>query len=189
MNQAPQMILMRGLPSCGKSWSARKIAATQSGTLLEYDTYFEENSVAQEIDAAARRRHPQARRWHLDRVRQAIDSESPLIVVDDDHTFGASAKALVGYAVLHGYEVSLAEPESPWWQEVQALLEDKHGNGEALARWATKLSLLSRSGHPVTTDHLLRCMEAWQPEVTPAELLTWGAELVESSPEEGRSDS
>ena len=180
MTATPQIILMRGLPSCGKSWSARKLAEAGGGELLAFDAYFDEHEETRDLDALARRCSPEARRWHLDRVRSAVDAVCPLIVVDDDHRPGSSAKAIVGYAVTRGYEVLLAEPQSPWWQEIRPLLADKETHGEALARWATKLSLLSRSGHAATPELLLRRMDAWQAGVTPADLLTWGEEPLEA---------
>lgn len=42
MEQRPVLVLMRGLPSCGRSTTARELAAAD-GVVLEFDRYFHDH--------------------------------------------------------------------------------------------------------------------------------------------------
>ena len=83
MNQTTRLVyLMRGLPGCGKSHRARRLAGDE-GVVLETDQYF----YTQVGEDPARYDYseellPAARQWNLDRFRQAIAYAVSPIVVD-----------------------------------------------------------------------------------------------------------
>jgi AAA domain len=179
-----RLILMRGLPSCGKSWTAQRIAKRESGLVLEFDSFFEQDPSGNEEKARFawdRSRRKEARQWILSRAIAAIESGTSPIVMDDDHRPGATAKALAAHAMLHGYQVEFAEPESPWWSEIKPLLNDRKSHRTELAEWARKLSLLSRSTHNVSYSTFLARIERWDPELELLDLLAWGEDLQAST--------
>ncbi len=172
-----RLVLMRGLPSCGKSWTAKRIAEDEQGVVLEFDSFFE----VQSEDGSGgvrfvwdREKLNEAGQAHMREVRGAIDAGVSPIVVDDDHRPGSSNKALVAYALMNRYAVEFAEPDSDWWKTIKALLEDKHANAEALGRWAQKLCLLNRETHGVELRTFVSRMERWIPDLSPLDLLAWG---------------
>lgn len=172
-----RLVLMRGLPSCGKSWTAQRIATQGQGVVIEFDRFFEREATGKAgVTEFVWKRSllPEARSWNFNRLRTEIDAGMPLIVVDDDHRLGASAKAMAAYAMLHNYAVEFEEPESPWWQTIKLLLQDKENNGAELAAWAQKLCLLSRNTHGVALRTFVARMENWQADLTPLDLLSWG---------------
>ena len=74
--------LMRGLPACGKSYTAKQLAA-ESGVILETDEYFY-TQVGDDPASYDYRNDllPNARQWNLDRFHQAISEGISPIVVD-----------------------------------------------------------------------------------------------------------
>jgi hypothetical protein len=171
------LVLMRGLPSCGKSSTAQRLAEEEGGVAIEFDAFFVEETTGHLRFNWQRRQLPEARRWHFERVREAIDAGIDPIVVDDDHHPGPSAKAVAAYALLGGYEVVFAEPDSPWWHAIRPLLSDKQNNATALVEWAGKLSLLSLGTHSVPLETILARIERWRSDMTLLDILSWGEEI------------
>ncbi len=171
-----RLVLMRGLPSCGKSWTAERIATQGQGVVIEFNSFFEKEVDGKEggIEFAwEQSKLPEARIRNFNRVQSEIDAGTSLIVVDDDHRLGTSAKALTAYAMLHGYLVEFAEPESSWWQTIKPLMQDKESNGTELAAWAQKLCFLSRNTHGVSLKTIVERMDDWQVDLIPLDLLSW----------------
>lgn len=165
------MILMRGLPSCGKSHTGRKLASA-GGTVLEFDQYFhtEVGEDPSRFDWSDRLL-PDARRSFIDRVMRAVDAGITPIVVDNDNTPHPSTKTYVAHAVKRGYAIEFEEPQSPWWRAVRALLRDKHANRTALEAWARRLAGMSRGTHRVPLTDFLHGIEHWKDDLTVADIL------------------
>jgi len=73
--------LMRGLPSCGKSYTARKLAGAD-GVICETDAFFDriddDGNLQYDYDED---RLEEARDWAYDKFRRAIDAgQSPVII-------------------------------------------------------------------------------------------------------------
>jgi predicted kinase len=171
-----KLILMRGLPSCGKSWTARQIAEEQNGEAIEFDSYFVQSADETNGEPTFRWREsdlPAARKQQFTRVKDAIKRGVSPIVVDDDHRPGRTAKAITAYALLKGYKIEFAEPTSTWWQEIRGLLADKNANAPALEEWAQKLAQMSRGTHNVSLATFTRRIASWQENMTVLDLLTW----------------
>ena len=187
---APRLLLMRGLPSCGKSWTARRIAARQGGLALEFDAFFEgplsPHGGLPEFHWS-RRALPAARRAHFALVREALDAGVSPVVADDDHRPGPTAKAISAYAISKGYTVEFREPESPWWRALRPLLEDKQANRRELGSWAQKLCRLSAAHHRVPLASFVARIERWNPNLTLLDILAWGEELAAGAEPSTRS--
>src|SRR5687767_6999807 len=94
--------LMRGLPSCGKSTTARKLAG-QTGVICETDEYFytQVGDNPTRFDFRAELME-QARAWNLDRFKAAIDQGITPVVVDRGNSRSLESQAYARYAIDRG---------------------------------------------------------------------------------------
>ena len=78
--------LMRGLPSCGKSYTAKKLAG-ETGVICETDEYFY-TKVGEDSQKYNYQKElmDEARQWNFERFRNAIDDGKTPIVVDRGKT-------------------------------------------------------------------------------------------------------
>jgi hypothetical protein len=173
-----QLVLMVGLPSCGKTTKSRRIVS-EGDALIEFDQFFysEVGSDPQSYDWT-RKLMGQAKRWVLDRIHAALDAGIPRVIVDSDNQAHSFTKLYVEHAVGLGYEVVFCEPDSVWWLEISRLLRDKQGNRESLERWAEKLARMSRGTHRVGVETFRRRMRRWLPDITVEDLLAVASEPV-----------
>jgi len=163
--------LMRGLPACGKSFTARKLAA-ESGTVLETDEYFYAH-------AGTDPGHydysddllPAARQWNFERFVRAIAAGITPIVVDRGNGLNPETVQYARYAIEHNYRVELAEPESEWWQELRVLLKYKEYTMPLLDRFADELAHKTRDEHRVPAKTIRRWMKKWKWDLTVEEIL------------------
>lgn len=168
MNESRRIVyLMRGLPACGKSHLARRLAGDE-GIVLETDQYF----YTQVGDDPAKYDYsdellPVARAWNLDRFRQAISHDVSPIVVDRGNGLNEETREYAVYAVEREYELELAEPDSPWWQELRVLLKYKqHVDGKLFDAWAAKLAEATRGTHRVPAATIRHWMSRWRHDLT-----------------------
>ncbi|MEE9296327.1 MAG: AAA family ATPase [Phycisphaerae bacterium] len=157
-----RLILMRGLPSCGKSYTSRKLAA-EGGVRIEFDEYFH-TQVGNDSSSYdwSYELLPQARQWNLERIISAVDAGASPIIVDSDNVAGPLTRHYATYATDRGYEIGFKEPESPWWRAIRELLRDKGANAEALRTWARKLTVMSKSTHRVPLEDFLHRIDRWE---------------------------
>lgn len=166
-NSAKQVYLMRGLPACGKSHRARRLAGDH-GVVLETDQYF----YTQVGDDPAKYDYsdellPTARQWNFARFRAAIARTISPIVVDRGNGLNPETREYAVYAVEHGYQVELAEPDSAWWLELRVLLKYKqHITSELFDAWAKKLADATRHTHRVPTATIRSWMNTWRCDLT-----------------------
>ena len=165
--------LMRGMPSCGKSYTARKLAGDR-GFIAETDKYFytECGDDATKFDYDAEKM-PAARDWNFKQFCAAINAGVSPIVVDRGCGLTLESRRFAQYAFDHGYQVQLAFPESPWWNDVQVLLKYKPHTLPILYAWAEKLSKMSRKTHRVPVKTIKHWMERWNPNVTIEDILNF----------------
>ncbi|MCA9179564.1 MAG: AAA family ATPase [Planctomycetales bacterium] len=166
--------LMRGLPSCGKSHLARRLAGSE-GVILETDAYFQcEGDEPRFADMTDEQILAEARRWNLEQFRQAVAAQRTPIVVDRGNGLSTESYQYARHALDNGYEVQLKEPDSDWWQEIRVLLRYKEITKPILDAWADKLAQLSDSHHGVKADRIRQLMDAWQDGLTVEDLLRFG---------------
>jgi len=163
--------LIRGLPSCGKSHTARRLAGA-AGVVLETDEFFytQVGTDPTQYDYSDSLL-PTARLWNFDRFQEAVGRGVSPIVVDRGNGLNIETRQYARHAVAHGYQVELREPESPWWQEIRLQLEDKHSKQKSLRAWAERLAEMSRTTHRVPAQTILRWMAAWQADLTIDDIL------------------
>lgn len=163
---------MRGLPACGKSHRARRLA-DDHGVVFETDEYFysqvgDDPSHYDFSDDLL----PVAREWNLGRFRDAIVRGISPIVVDRGNGLNSETREYVEYAVEHGYAVELAEPDSPWWQELRVLLKYRqYVADELFDAWAQKLADATRDDHRVPASTIRHWMASWRYDLTVDQIL------------------
>jgi len=175
MTSVPKTVtLMRGLPACGKSHTARRLAGAD-GIVLETDEFFytqvgDDPASYDYSDALL----PTARDWNFARFRDAIAREMSPIVVDRGNGLNPETREYAVYAVQHGYQVALAEPDSPWWLELRVLLKYKQFVDDKLMdAWAKKLADATRDTHRVPTATIRHWMSRWRHDITVDEILNY----------------
>ncbi len=165
--------LMRGLPSCGKSYTARKLAG-ENGMVCETDEYFytQIGSDPSHYDYS-NDLLPDARRWNFERFTNAINAGTSPIVVDRGNGLNLESQEYLRYAIDHGYQVELTEPESEWWQEIRVLLKYKSVTREILYQWADQLSEMSRLTHRTPASTIRHWMDSWRHDITVQDILDY----------------
>jgi predicted kinase len=160
------MILMRGLPSSGKSYTSRELARN-GGILIEFDEFFyrQVGGDPSRYDWS-RRLMPLARHWNFERIRRAVLSGITPIIVDSDNDPDPTTRRYVACAVRHGYAIHFKEPDSPWWRRIRVLLGDPEANRAALDAWAAKLAAMNRGTHRVPLSDILRRIKHWRQALT-----------------------
>jgi len=165
--------LMRGLPSSGKSYTAKRLYSG-SGMICETDEYFY-TQVGHDPNRYDYQEEllPEARRWNLERFKQAVDTGISPIVVDRGNGLNQESQGYAVCAVNDGYQVELKEPESEWWQEIRVLLKYKHITKEILYEWADRLAQMSRAGHRVPASTIRNWMDKWRHDLTVEDILNY----------------
>ena len=158
--------LMRGLPACGKSFTARRLAG-EAGVICETDEYF----YSQVGDDPTRYEYraellPAARQWNLQRFQQAVAAGQSPIVVDRGNGLNVESQEYAVFALQHRYKVELKEPESAWWQEIRVLLQQRPASNAALRQWAERLAEMSRTTHRVSAATIRDWMDHWRTDLT-----------------------
>jgi predicted kinase len=163
--------LMRGLPSCGKSYTAKNLC-DEGGVVCETDAFFytQVGEDPQKYDYHSDLL-PKARQWNFERFIGAVDSGVSPVVVDRGNGRNRESHAYARYAADRGYEVLLKEPESEWWQEIRVLLKYKHATKEILYQWADRLAEMSRSNHRVSAATIRDWMDHWKYDLTVEDIL------------------
>lgn len=165
--------LMRGLPSTGKSYTAKKLAGDR-GVILETDEYFytEVGDDPMKYDRT-KGTMKNARQWNLKRFKKATQKDITPIVVDRGNSLSADSQAYARYAIEHGYEVVLKEPESEWWQEIRVLLKYKPKTTSILYEWADRLAKWNEATHGTTAARIRHWMDTWRHDLTVDDILTY----------------
>ena len=166
----PIVYLMRGLPSCGKSFTARQLAG-KSGIVVETDEYFVTQVGHRDSYDFDRDSLDDAREWNLARFRQAIERRESPIVVDRGNGRNAESKCYLEIALQHDYAVELAEPNSPWWREIKTLLRYRPHTQAILDEWAKHLAEFSRETHNVPASTISSWMDSWWDDLTIDDIL------------------
>lgn len=165
--------LMRGLPSCGKSFTAKTLCG-QEGVVCETDEYFytqtgEDPTTFNYNDDLLH----DARRWNFERFKNTITQGVSPVVVDRGNSLSIETQRYARFAVDHGYTVQLKEPESHWWQEIRVLIKYKQTTKPILYAWADRLSEMSKATHRVPAATIRRWMDKWKWDLTVEDVLNY----------------
>ena len=173
---------MRGLPSSGKSYTARRLAG-ESGVVCETDSNFQcevGNDPARcDYDPALL---PIARQWNLERFLFALRQDCSPVIVDRGNGLSLALRIYARKAVDYGYRVELREPESPWWQQIREVLKQSARPASSLEYWSERLARINRSSHETSARRIRYRMAAWRFDLTVDDILAFQPP-VEGAPE------
>ena len=168
-SQCNVVYLMRGLPSCGKSTTAKRLAG-KTGTVCSTDQYFYteigDDPTRYDYDKTLA---DEAAAWNFQRFRAALEQQISPVVVDRGNGLNYVTKRYAEHAIAQGYDVQLKEPDSPWWQEIRVLLKYKDLTKSVLDEWAQTLSRRNRQRTPAI--RIRRLMEKWRHDITVSDIL------------------
>ena len=117
------------------------------------------------------------------RFQQAIAQAISPIVVDRGNGLNPETREYAIYAVEHGYDVELAEPDSPWWNELRVLLKYKQNVDDKLFdAWSKRLAEATRDTHRVPASTIRHWMTSWRHDVTVPAILAGRATAVAKDP-------
>ncbi len=169
--------LMRGLPACGKSYTAKRLAGN-SGVICETDRFFYTQVGKNPNHYDFRKDLLQtARDWNFANFQKAVDYGLSPVVVDRGNSRNLETQRYARYGLAHGYKVELKEPESEWWQEIRVLLKYKHVTKDILYRWADRLAQINHSTHRTPVATIRHWMDNWKYDLTVEEILTYNPKL------------
>lgn len=172
-----RMVIMRGFPSAGKSWTSKEILAKfketegKEGVILSTDEYFYTMIGPPDEYTFDPRRLGTAHMWNQQRTWDAVTEGVPLIIIDNTNTVISEARPYAEYGCLKDYEISIQEPTSSWWLTIHDLLLDKKSNRSQLLEWANKLAQKSKETHNVPLAVFQKMIQRWHNNMTVEELL------------------
>lgn len=92
--------------------------------------------------------------------------------LDVGNGLNSETRVYAAFAVEHGYDVQLAEPDSSWWQELRVLLKYRqYVADELFDAWARKLAEATRDDHRVSAATIRRWMAAWKQDLTVSQIM------------------
>jgi len=165
--------LMRGLPSSGKSHTAR-ILAGEKGCVCETDDYFY-TQLGDDPDKYSYdvKQLKNARDWNFARFQKVVDAGITPIIVDRGNSLSEESQRYVRYCITQNYSVVLKEPDSPWWGEIRVLLKYKQYTRPVLSIWSERLAQLSCSTHNVSARVIQQRMDRWQWDLSVDDILEY----------------
>ena len=167
------LIIMRGLPWCGKSTRAKELAG-ETGQIFSTDEYWYKVNFPDRPEEYSFNHHylAAAHKWNQLRTQRRIDMGDPLLIVDNTNT---TAKEFcceyVRYAHFQDYKSRIEAPTSPWWLEIRELLKHKKQNKKALKEWAVKIAEGSKETHSVPFFAIERMMWRWECDLVPEQVI------------------
>jgi hypothetical protein len=175
------LIIMRGLPSSGKSFRAKQLAE-ERGVIFSTDDYWYQVNHPEKPDEYSfnPRFLSGAHKWNQLRAQRAIDIGSPLVIIDNTNTIASEfCCSYARYAHWQDYKICIEEPTSEWWLEIRELLKNKRANKKALKEWAVKLAEKSEKTHKVPFFAIERMMWRWESDLDPVAVVE---SCIESHP-------
>ena len=160
------LILIRGLPSAGKSYRALELAGMDDSLICSADKFFGETAeeyVANWSGAKLGAAHRQCR----EQVRRAMQRRNKLVIVDNTNTVLREMLTYFSMAIEYGYRVRIEEPTSPWWvTDIAPYLEDKSAHRKHLEGMCKLLAKKSEASHKVPVEAIQKMLNRYVPNVT-----------------------
>lgn len=164
------LILMRGVPASGKSYRAKELSGGDDSIIFSADHFF--GATKDEYVANwSKDKLFKAHSWNQRRVREVMQRQRPLVIVDNTNTRIAEMMPYFDMAVQYQYKVRVEEPTSPWWvNDIAPLLLNKQANRKELEAAARMLYEKNQDTHCVPYENILKMLNRFQPMVMFADL-------------------
>ncbi len=165
------LILMRGLPASGKSYRAKELSGGDDTVIFSADHYFgltKEEYVASWTKDKLHHAHS----WCQRRVRESMQRQRPLVIVDNTNTRIAEMMPYFDMAVQYKYKVQIEEPTSPWWiNDIAPYLLDKQLYKAELEAAAQLLFEKNQETHCVPLESIRKMLARYQTMVLFSDLV------------------
>ena len=160
-----RLVLMRGLPSCGKSYKANEIAGGDDSIIFSADKFF--GKTCEEY----------VQNWNLQKLfvahkvckkgaKMAMQRRAPLVIIDNTNTVMRELSPYFDLAVQYGYKVEIEEPTSSWWvNDIAPYLLDKPKYKKELEKACEFLAEKSKKTHCVPLSSIQKMMARYQPMI------------------------
>lgn len=129
------LILLRGLPGCGKTSFAKflKSQSTQDNQIAIYsvNSFFEQKDGQYIFDG---RRVRDSKKKAYSSVTSMMKESTPVIIVDDYHVTISDVKPYIEDAESHDYNVEIVEVKTPWCMNVEELEKRCITNGHSVSK-------------------------------------------------------
>lgn len=145
-----EIIIMRGLPGSGKSFTAR----TFGYPILSTDDFW---GVDYNFDSS---KLAEAHEWNYSRALALIEKGESL-VIDNTNVMAWEAKKYVVAAIEKGYNVRIIEPSSRWWRDFT------QANNKS--EWALFFSI--KNTHKVPKEVIAKMIKKWHWDLTVEDIL------------------
>lgn len=145
-----KLVLMRGVPGSGKSYKAKEIVAQHGQSedcIASADDFFMVDGEYKFDPDRLGSAH-----WSCkNKVRELMEADAPLVVVDNTNTKRKEMKAYAHMAKEFGYEVEFAMPETSWaWNADECFKRNTHKVPMEVIR-----NMLKRFDKKLTPDELM----------------------------------
>lgn len=149
------LVMMRGVPGCGKSYLAKRILECTIGFdnnyhlhVLSADDYFSQNGVYQYDSSKISEAHD----WSHNRAFQAMSRGFSPVIIDNTNTQMWEMKPYAMMATDYGYIIEILEPDTHWCS-----------NEKELAK---------RNSHGVPKSKIKDMLQRYEKNITPQKLLS-----------------
>jgi predicted kinase len=144
------LIIMRGLPGSGKSTRAKALAA--GGEIFSTDNFFMKGGKYVYNPALIGKAHE----WNQNAAIAAMIQGVSPVVIDNTNVRRMHVEPYIQAAKKLGYEIQVAEPDSPWWK--------KHFKRDMTPEDKTNLvkELMSHGTHDVPEAAITKMIDGWE---------------------------
>jgi len=148
------IILLRGLPGCGKTSFAKFLKSQSSSedqvSIYSVNSFFENKDGKYSFDG---RRVREAKKASFSAVGKLMKDATPVIIVDDCNITIADVKPYVAEAELNSYDVEIVEVKTPWCKNIDELVSRCVRNGHEVSKDVIE-SMDQRWYHDMTIDNI-----------------------------------
>lgn len=161
-----ELILMRGLPSSGKSTRAKELSAGDDSIICSADAWFGDTN-EEYVKNWCVEKLGTAHNWCRDQAKRLMQRQVPLVIIDNTNTVFREMMPYFDMAVQYQYRVRVEEPTSPWWVEkIAPYLSEKEKNRKHLEKMCEFLVAKNQETHQVPLASMLKMMFRYAPNIT-----------------------
>lgn len=165
-----KIVLMRGLPSSGKSTLAKVIAENNNDIICSADHFFGE-TCEEYIANWSLEKMGLAHKACIKKAKMLMQRQNNLVVIDNTNTRVSEMNTYFEMAVDYQYKVEIQEPTSPWWlNDIAPYLEDKEKNKKQLLKACKLLWEKNKTTHGVPLVNIEKMMFRYHYNVTVEQL-------------------